>query len=71
MLGVSNMNTRGFRHTSPPGSATTADWIAHFWADRPGVPVEVAELAELAFRAWLSGPGRLPAEFAPSRNAGQ
>lgn len=35
------------------------------------VPVEVAELAELAFRAWLTGPGQLPAEFAPSRNAGQ
>jgi hypothetical protein len=50
------------------GFATAADWVAHFWADRPGVTVEVAEQA---FRAWLTGPGQLPAEFAPSRNAGQ
>jgi hypothetical protein len=51
------------------GFATAADWVAHFWADRPGVTVEVAEQA---FRAWLNGPGERPAEFAlPPRNAGR
>jgi len=44
------------------GFATTADWIARFWADRPDVTVEVAEQA---FRNWLTGGGQLPEAFAP------